>query len=293
MLWPKSLSKNIRTKVNLSSYTSFKIGGEAEYFFEPADLKSLQQALVFSRKNGLRVFILGAGSNILADSEGLKGLVIRLNSKGFGQCALKDGCIMAGSGLKLNQLILFARSRNLGGLEFLSGIPGCVGGSVAGNAGAWGKSIGEFVKQAGVLDKRGKLKLLTGKQLKFGYRKSNLSRYIIIWVKFKLSPATKNGITDKIKEYLLRRKQTQGNQLPNAGCIFKNPAAASAGKLIDLCGLKGKRKAQAVISRRHANFILNAGKAKSGDVLYLMDLIQKKVRERFKINLEPEIKIWK
>ena len=293
MLWPKSLSRKIKTKVNLAGYTSFKIGGPAEYFFEPKNLKSLQVALVTAGQAGQRVFILGAGSNILVSQAGLAGLVIRLNSKDFRKCFCQGSCIVVGGGLKLNALISFAKQRNLSGLEFLIGIPGTLGGCLLGNAGAWGKEIGEIVSQVGVLDYNGKLKVLQGKQLKFAYRESNLNKYIIIWAKLKLFMEKKEVISRKINQYLLRRKQSQGSNFPNAGCIFKNPASGSAGRLIDLCGLKGKASGQAVISNLHANFILNAGGAQSQDVLALMDLMQKKVKERFKINLKPEIKIWK
>lgn len=289
MHWPK----NLKTKVNLAGYTSFKIGGQAEYFLEPKNLEELRQALVSAKQAGKRVFILGAGSNILVSQAGLAGLVIRLSSKDFRKCSCLGSCVAAGSGLKLNELISFSRKKNLSGLEFLVGIPGTLGGSLMGNAGAWGKSIGELVKQAGVLDYNGKLKVLAGRQLKFAYRKSNLNKYIIIWAKLKLRPGNKKVITSKIRKYMLQRKQSQSNNLPNAGCIFKNPACGSAGRLIDSCGLKGKSRGGAVISKLHANFILNTGNAKSQDVLSLIDLMQKKVKEKFKINLEPEIKIWK
>ena len=293
MHWPKSLSKKIKTKTNLAGYTSFKIGGQAEYFFEPRNIKELQEVLVSAKQAGKRVLILGAGSNILISDAGLDALVIRLNSKDFRKISGQGSCVVAGSGVKLNALISFSRNKNLSGLEFLVGIPGTLGGCLAGNAGAWGKSIGELVRQVGVLDYSGKLKILQNNQLKFAYRKSNLDKYIIIWCKLKLQVAQKKVITYKIKEFLLRRAQSQNNNLPNAGCVFKNPAQGSAGRLIDICGLKGKARGQAVISKLHANFILNTGKAKSRDVLSLMDLMQKKVKGRFKLNLEPEIKIWK
>jgi UDP-N-acetylmuramate dehydrogenase len=293
MLWPKSLSKEIKTKTSLAGFTSFKIGGRAEYFFEPKNLKSLQQVLVSAKQAAKRVFILGAGSNILVSDAGLAGLVIRLSGKFFRKCSLKGSYVVAGGGLKLNALLLFLKKNNLSGLEFMAGIPGTLGASLAGNAGAWGSSIGESVKAAGVLDCNGKLKTLSGKQLKFAYRKSNLNNYIIIWAKLTTQPGQKKVIAAKLRQYLLKRKQSQGNRLPNAGCIFKNPAGGSAGRLIDSCGLKGKARGRAVISKHHANFILNTGNARSRDVLSLMELIQEKVKERFKINLEPEIKIWK
>lgn len=292
MIWPKSLSNRIKSKVNLTDYTTFKIGGQAEYFFEPKDIKELQKVLISAKQIGKRIFILGSGSNILISDTGLKGIVVRLTGKDFRKCSSGGSCIVAGSGLKLNELISFSMKKNLSGLEFLVGIPGTLGGCLAGNGGAWGKAIGELVDQVGVLDYNGKFKLLQNKQLKFGYRRSNLNKYIILWAKLKLYAAKKKVIVAKLNENLLQRKQSQGDNLPNAGCIFKNTDFGSAGRLIDACRLKGITKGSAVISKRHANFILNAGNAKSKDVLSLMGLVQKKVQEKFKITLEPEIKIW-
>jgi UDP-N-acetylmuramate dehydrogenase len=293
MRWPTVLNKNIKTRVNLAKYTSFKIGGRAKFFFEPKNIPSLQKALLYAKAAKLKVFILGAGSNILISDSGVNGLVIKLSNQNFKFFFNKGACITAGSGLKLNQLIRFAQSKGLSGLEFLVGIPGTLGGALAGNAGAWGKSIGQLVKEVTVLDYHGKLKKLSADKLKFAYRKSNLGKYIIFSAKFKLSAANKDEIAFWLKDYILKRKKNQNNRQPNAGCIFKNPNKNSAGFLIDACGLKGKAKGQALVSGRHANFILNSGKAKSSDVLALMKLIQVNVKKRFNVVLEPEIKIWK
>lgn len=294
MNWPKSLSKKIKTKVNLAGFTAFKIGGPAEFFFTPAKIKELQDILSFARKKRIRIFMLGAGSNILVSDRGVKGLVIKLSGKYFNHLSCSGTCLVAGGGLKLSRLILFAKTKCLTGLEFLAGIPGTLGGSVIGNAGAWGESIGGLVKQVSVLDYNGRRRLLSAKQLKFSYRKSNLNKYIILWAKLKLRENDKGVIASEIKRYLLMRRKTQGTRLPNAGCIFKNPAGLrGAGKLIDLCGLKGKRKNKAIISARHANFILNSGRAKCRDVLFLMDLMRRKVKSKFGINLRKEIKLWR
>lgn len=294
MLWPKGLKYKIKTKVKLADFTSFKIGGMAKFFFEPANLQSLRQVLILIRNAGIKVFILGSGSNLLVSDSGLDGIVIRLTAKDFKGVYTKGTCAIAGSGLKLSQLILFAQKNGLSGLEFLAGIPGTLGGALAGNAGAWGSSIGKLVKQVYVLDYNGRPKLINCKGLKFGYRRSNLNKYIIISATLRLQAADRNSIKQKIKSYLLKRLKAQGaNTLPNAGCIFKNPGKNSAGFLIDKCKLMGASRGGASVSRVHANFILNSHKAKSGDVLTLMDLIKKKVRSRFKINLRPEIKIWK
>lgn len=294
MLWPEgSVYKKIKTKVKLANWTSFKIGGPAKFFFEPGNLQSLEEVLLLAKNARMKVFILGSGTNLLVGDFGVDGIVIRLDAKYFKGIYNKDTYITAGSGLKLNQLILFAKEKGLSGLEFLAGIPGTLGGALAGNAGAWGKSIGELVKQAYVLDYEGQPKLFNSRELKFAYRESNLNKYIIISATLKLQSADKGAIARKIKKYLLKRGKVQNNSFPNAGCVFKNPGKKSAGFLIDTCGLKGTAKGGASISSRHANFILNSHKAKSGDVLFLMNLIRKKVKARFRINLEPEIKIWK
>jgi UDP-N-acetylmuramate dehydrogenase len=293
MLCPKSLSKKIRSKVKLSRLTSFKIGGPVRFFLEATDIEELQAALIWAKRARLPVFILGSGSNILVSDSGLNGLVIKLGGEFFKHIYRDRQCLEAGSAIQLNQLILYAKNNALSGSEFLAGIPGTLGGALAGNAGAWGKSIGDLVEEVRVLDYRGNPEILGPGELKFSYRRSNLHKYIILSARLKLGKGNKNIIGSNIREYLLRRNKTQSNNLPGAGCIFKNPTKAAAGKLIDDCGLKGVSKGGAVISKVHANFILNKAKAGSGDVLSLMDLARRKVREKFKVNLEPEIKIWR
>jgi len=293
MLWPKSLNKKIKTNVRLSGLMSFKVGGAAKFFLETGNIEELQEALGFARREGIAVFILGAGSNILAGDSGLDGLVIKLSGEFFKRIYKEGDCLGVGGAVKINQIILYAKNNGLSGLEFLTGIPGTLGGALAGNAGAWGKSIGERVKEAAVLDYRGRPKLLNANKLKFSYRKSNLNKYVIISCKLKLRKDDKSAIGLRMREYLLQRKKTQSNNLPSAGCIFKNPRGSAAGKLIDACGLKGRSKGGAAISKVHANFILNKGGASSKDILSLMDLMRKKVSKKFKVNLEPEIKIWR
>ncbi|MDD5281173.1 MAG: UDP-N-acetylmuramate dehydrogenase [Candidatus Omnitrophica bacterium] len=293
MRWPKNLNKKIKSRVKLAPLTSFKVGGKARFFFEAGDIEELQEALILAKRAGMPVFILGAGSNILVSDSGLNGLVIKLGGEFFKHIYRDRECLEAGAALQLSQLTLYARDNALTGLEFLTGLPGTLGGALAGNAGAWGKSIGSQVEEVRVLDYNGNPGLLGIKELKFSYRKSNLNKYIIVSARIKLDKGNKNAIGLKMKGYLLQRNKAQRNNLPNAGCIFRNPDNDAAGRLIDACGLKGSLKGGAVISRVHANFILNKYKASSKDILFLMDLMQKKVRKEFKINLEPEIKIWR
>jgi len=294
MLWPKNLDKKIKSGVKLASCTTFKIGGAARFFFEPDTLQELRDALVFARAKRIPVFILGTGSNILASDTGLNALVIRLSGKDFKGLVVNGVHLQAGSGLKISQLLTAAKKRSLSGLEFLAGIPGTLGGALMGNAGAWGKAIGDMVEEVSVLDYNGKAKLLKKSRFKFGYRSSNLRDHIIVGARLKLISGKQGRITSLMSRLLKQRSLSQENNLPNAGCIFKNPAPSQpAGRIIEECGLKGRRAGQAVISSKHANFILNRGRAKSKDVLSLMRLAAKEAQRRFKISLEPEIKIWK
>ena len=293
MHWPKNLNNKINHSIKLSDYTTFKIGGLARYFLKARNLSQLQDALIFAKSKNIRVFILGCGSNILVSDAGVNGLVIKLSGLSFKELHIKDRFVDVGSAMKLNQLILRTKDQGLSGLELLSGIPGSLGGAIMGNAGAWGDQIGELVEEVRVLDYNGKIKLLKKKQLRFSYRKSNLQNKIILSAKLKLNLLKKEKIMLKIKKYLKQRSNTQSNILPNAGCIFKNPKGLAAGKLIEACDLKGRRVGQAVISGVHANFILNIAQAKSKDVLSLMKLMHREVKRKFKVNLRPEIKIWK
>jgi len=290
MNWPKDLK--IKSNYPLKGKTTFRIGGKALFFSEPKDTAELQGLLKAAKANKLRIFILGAGSNLLVGDKGAKGLVIKLNSSPFKQLLYKGNSIEAGSALMLGELIKFSFQQSLQGLEFLVGIPGTLGGAIAMNAGCWGRSIGDLVKEIKVMDNNGRMKELKGKDLKFGYRTSNLSKYIILSATLRIEKGNQPEIKKNINEYLSRKRANQDLTKPNAGCIFRNPSGDSAGKLIDLCGLKGRKIGDAAVSERHANFILNNGDASAKDVLALMQLITKLVKNKFKINLQPEIKIW-
>ncbi|MDD2927909.1 MAG: UDP-N-acetylmuramate dehydrogenase [Candidatus Omnitrophica bacterium] len=290
MNWPKG--SKIKVRQPLKGRTTFKIGGRAQFFSEPESLPELRSILESAKKNKIPVFILGAGSNLLISDKGVKGLVIKLNSAYFKKIALKGSCIEAGGGVTLNQAIKFAQTKSLAGLEFLAGIPGTLGGALAMNAGCWESAIGDLVKEVGVMDYSGRIKILGSKEIKFNYRKSSLGKYIILSALLGLKKNSRAQIQKNINKYLMFRRKSQDLSRPNAGSIFRNPPQRYAGKLIDLCGLKGKKAGQAFVSERHANFILNRGKASAKDVLGLMRIIQKKVKNKFKITLQPEIKIW-
>jgi len=187
-------------------------------------------------------------------------------------------------------------------MEFLAGIPATLGGALVMNAGISEKtknqkpkikSIGDLVEAVTVMDYNGNIKTLDREEIKFGYRTSSLSKYIILSAIIKLTKGNIREIEDKIKVYLGYRRVAQDLPFANAGCIFKNPKRYQAGRLIDACGLKGKRIGDACVSNKHANFILNLGRARFSDVLRLMGLIKRRVKNKFNIDLEPEIKIWR
>ncbi len=292
MTWWKNLKGKIRFEEPLKKYTTFKIGGQAKFFIRPYDIADLKLLITLAKRYKIPILVIGAGSNILISDKGVEAIVLQLNSPFFKRIFNKGNCLKVGSGFSIRQLIQVAKDRGLSGLEFLAGIPGTVGGALAMNAGAFGKNIGDLVDEVSVMDHNGNKKILKKKDIRFEYRKSSLRKYIILSVSFKLTRKDKEEIKGKMKKYLLYRRNTQDTSLPNAGCIFKNPKSESASWLIDLCGLKGKSIGDACVSWRHANFILNRKAASSRDVLKLMDLIKKRVKHKFNINLEPEIKIW-
>ncbi len=261
---------------SLKKHNSFRIGGKADYFCIPKNIEELKQALLFAKEKKLEIAIVGCGTNLLVRDQGFKGLVIKTSK--------------LNAGISLPRLIKSLASKGLGGLEFLAGIPGSVGGAVVMNAGAWGKEISRVVKEVVVLDYNGKEKVFKKKDLKFGYRSSRFQKekYIIVEVVFRLKKKKKSLIKKDINKYLSMRKSRQPLGSPNCGSIFKNPKSGFAGQIIELAGCKGMRRGDAQVSQKHANFIVNLGEAKARDVIRLMTVIQSRV----KVKLEPEIKIW-
>jgi UDP-N-acetylmuramate dehydrogenase len=292
MNWWKGLKVKVKLNEPMKAYTTFKIGGPARYFIEPFDAEALKLLLKTLKRYNIPFLVMGAGSNILANDKGVAAAVLRLNAASFKKISIRNHCIDAGAAAMLGRIIACAQKHGLSGLEFLAGIPGTVGGALAMNAGVPGDSIGDTVEEVRVMDYCGRVKTIKKKDITFGYRKSSLAKYIILSARLKLSAGNKNEIRNKISRNLRHRWSVHDLSRPSAGCAFKNPDGISAGRLMDLCGLKGKRIGRACISHKHANFILNMGNANSSDVLRLMNLARDQVKKKFKISLEPEIIIW-
>ncbi len=273
-------------------HTTFRIGGNARLFIEPQSEAEL--ALVVKKCDGcnLDYFVLGNGSNLLVSDDGVSKVIIHLG-KGFDLLEMPDETtIIAHAGASLSSVCRFALSNGLSGLEFAYGIPGSVGGAAYMNAGAYGGQMSDVVFSCGHIDKNGNYGCLSGDELSFGYRKSAYCSddLIITRVFFKLKKGNKEDIEAKMNELIQRRIDKQPLNFPSAGSVFKRPEGYFAGALIEQSGLKGKRVGGAAVSEKHAGFIVNTGNATCGDVVELIELCRKTVFEKFKVNLETEIK---
>jgi UDP-N-acetylmuramate dehydrogenase len=286
------LKAEIRLNEPLKNKTTFKIGGRAKLFIRPRSEKDLKVIIQAAEKFKIPFFVLGAGSNILISERGIQGIVVQLSSPQFRSLKSDNNFLLAGGGVALSELIRFSKMRGLQGAEFLAGIPGTVGGALAMNAGAWGKSISVIVEKVRVMKYDGTIKTLKKNEIRFGYRRSSLANCIILGAVFRFTQEGKAKVDVRIKQFLQMRAASGDYSYPSGGCIFKNPKGYSAGRLIDASGLKGSRIGGACISKKHANFILNRGNASADNVLRLMRKVQKQVYRKFKITLEPEIKIW-
>lgn len=291
----------VKKNISLSKFASFKIGGPAKYFFIVKTKEDLIRAIKAAKKLKTPFFVLGGGNNLLISDKGYKGLVIKMkNEKLKIKNKNKKSKIIkveAEAGLPLGRLVNLAFRNKLSGLEWATGIPGTVGGAVCGNAGAFGKSMEDTVKTVAVLDfknKNEKVEIFKNRQCKFNNRDSvfkNKKNLIIVSVEMQLKKGKKKAIENKMKECLEYKKKTQPLDYSSAGSIFKNPPGYFAGELIEKCGLKGKKIGEAKISEKHANFIVNLRKAKAKDVRKLMELAEKKVKNKFKVVLKEEIEI--
>jgi UDP-N-acetylmuramate dehydrogenase len=279
-------SQRVLKNERLADYTTFKIGGPADLFYEARTKGEIVMALKTVKTFNVPYFVLGGGSNVLFADKGFRGLVIKLKIESF---SVKGEKITAGAGMLLSKLVNLALENSLSGLEFAVGIPGTVGGAVADNAGAWQQSIGNLVEKVTILNEKEEVASVNKNECLFGYRSSCFKgkNKVILETELLLKKRDKKIIEKQMEEYLDKRSNQPKE--PSAGCIFVNPKPVSAGELIEKCGLKGTRIGDAMISEKHANFIVNLGKANAKDVLELVSLMKQKVKENFSIDLTEEI----
>jgi UDP-N-acetylmuramate dehydrogenase len=274
----------------LARYTSFRIGGPATLLASPADAEDLKRALAFAASEGLRVHVLGGGSNTLVRDGGFRGMAISLNA--FQVLERRGDSVVAGAGVRVSRLLAFCCRHGLAGLEILSGVPGTVGGAVWGNAGAWGGATADVLASVEIVTAAGEERTLSRREIPFGYRASGLpAGSVVTRAVFALTPGDPTAIRRRISGYLVRRNASQPVEFRSAGSIFKNPPGDYAGRLVEQAGLRGTRIGNAMISAKHGNYIVNVGGARAADVLALVALARERVRNATGIDLELEVKI--
>jgi len=273
---------------SLCNYTSFRIGGEADYFAEVNSNGDILKAVNFAQKKNIPYVAIGNGSNILVNDKGYRGLIIKISN--INCINIEKDKITCSAGLPLSKLLQEVKNNNLGDIEFLIGIPGTVGGAVVGNAGMKNKHISNILYKAELLKSNGKIIEVDKSYFGFGYRESNLknNKDILLEATFKLKKISKK-IPDKITKAVIKNRVNQPIGY-SAGSIFKNPKSMFAGKIIEDLGMKGKKKNNAQISQIHANFIINLGGAKAADVKYLINQIKRKTMNKYGIHLDREIR---
>jgi UDP-N-acetylenolpyruvoylglucosamine reductase len=282
----------VRENEPLAQRTTLRVGGRADVYIEPATETDLGRVLQFCRAEGVPFMVLGRGSNLLIRDGGIRGVVVCLAHPNFSRITVDGSDLRCGAGVKLKAVAAKARALGLGGLEFLEGIPGSVGGALRMNAGSMGSATFAIVTLVRFMDEAGKVHERSVAQVPVEYRSCPLFRTnIALAATFRGKPEAKEAIARRAREFNQIRWKSQPKE-PSAGCIFKNPTPAlSAGQLIDELGLKGARHGGAVVSTVHANFIVNDGSANAADVLALIDLIKTQSLARRGIELSEEVEI--
>ena len=284
---------SIRSEEPLSKHTSFRIGGAAELMVFPRTREELSAVLRASHECSIKPWILGAGTNVLAPDEGIRGLVICLKETFMGLTLIDSTIVEAMAGMSLAQTAMFAARNGLSGMETLHGIPGTVGGGVYMNAGAYGGEIKDIAIKTEFMFLDGSTQWFEGEAQAFGYRKSAFQNLegVIVRTQFALAKGDEKEIREKIRDLNERRRASQPLDKPSAGSTFKRPEGYFAGTLIEQSGLKGFTIGGAQVSEKHAGFVINTGNATAKDVLSLIEHIQKTVYEKFGVTLCPEVKM--
>lgn len=277
--------------VPLAPMTSWRVGGPADWLFEPEDADDLALFLA-SIPQDLPRMVLGLGSNVLIRDGGVEGVVIHLTGTLNQRLRLDDERVELGAGLACAQAARFCAAEGLTGSEFLAGIPGTVGGALAMNAGAWGGEIWPLVEWVETIDCRGMRLLRTPADYRIGYRSvSGCEGEFFVRAVLRLTPGDPSAARERIQDLLRERAEKQPLGLPSCGSVFRNPEGAHAAALIEQAGLKGLQRGGAEVSRKHANFITHDGTATAADIEWLIGEVQARVEARFGIRLVPEVRI--
>jgi UDP-N-acetylmuramate dehydrogenase len=286
------LEKIVETNYPLAKDTWYGLGGPADYFIRPETVEQLKTIARRCNENNIPIYVLGFGSNLLINDKGLRAAVIKLEAEKFARTQFDGEQLTAWAGAKLSELVLTCVKKSLSGIEALTGIPGSIGGAVRMNAGGNFGDIGAAIETVTLMDSQGDIFEKSKPELMFDYRSTNITAQFILNARLKLTSADPEQIMRTVKEIWIYKKNSQPLNTRNCGCVFKNPRGVSAGALIDRAGLKGLQIGGAVVSEKHANFIIAEKGCKSRDVVRLIDAVKERVKEQFGIELELEIEIW-
>ena len=281
----------VRTEVPLARLTTFKIGGPVAVLVTPETIEGLRETMKVLAEAQAPLFILGNGSNLLVADEGFDGVVIRVGSA-LGSIGSEGADkIRIGAGALWSVVLRYIQKEGWTGLEFGAGIPGTLGGAISTNAGTrGGETFDSLIEITGV-DRTGEVRTMSKDSITHRYRSADLpDHFVVTETAFRVAREDPAKITERIRGYQAERRRDQPEREPSAGCIFKNPPGGSAGKLIDVGGMKGEREGGAVISPIHGNFIINEGGATACDVLRLIERIRDRVRREFSVELELEVR---
>ena len=290
-LWNMSEPGQLLRDEPMSRHTTFRIGGPADMMFFPAMEQQIALAIRLALDYHIPYTVIGNGSNLIVRDGGVIGLVIALGER-FSHISIENNVLTAEAGATLSKVATEAQRAGLSGLEFVSGIPGTLGGGCAMNAGAYGGQLSDALIDARVLID-GEIRTLTRDEMQMGYRTTLPLREggIVLSARFRLQSGDPNAISERMRELNARRREKQPLNFPSAGSVFKRPEGYFAGALIEQAGLKGAQIGGAQVSEKHAGFIVNIGNATAGDVLTLIERVQKTVFEHSGVHLETEVRV--
>jgi UDP-N-acetylenolpyruvoylglucosamine reductase len=281
----------IRRNEPLARHTTLRVGGPADLYVEPASEADLAAILTYCQERARQCFWLGRGSNLLVKDRGFRGVVVCLAHASFSRIEVTGERLNCGAGARLKAVAVEAKRNGLGGLEFLEGIPGSIGGALRMNAGAMGGAIFDVVESVRLMGMDGVVQERSPRGLPVAYRSCSIFKErVAISGVLRGQASSREAIEQRMNQFSRNRWQSQP-AAPSAGCMFKNPASIPAGKLIDELGLKGTRVGGAVVSAEHGNFIVNDGGATAKDVLELIEVIRQRARAERGIELETEVEI--
>lgn len=286
--------EKIKYNEPMSKHTSFKIGGPAQCFINAENVEEIKQICKVASKNDINLTIIGNGSNLLVTDNGINGIVVKVNIKKFElEFSNDDVSLIVGAGNKLGEIAQKLLRNEITGFEFAAGIPGTIGGAVRMNAGAYGKEMKDIVETVKYMDYDGNIYEKSNKDLEFEYRKSMFAKnkFIILEAKLKLQKGNAQDIKNKMLEFEQSRKEKQPLEFPSAGSTFKRGTDFITAKLIDDAGLKGYRVGGAMVSTKHAGFVVNENNATAQDVLNLVKHIKQEVYKKFNKKIELEIQV--